>query len=313
MVFLTPVWLGDIVFKFPGETGLYGLKISADGHDHWMVGRLSSDLKRFEPTIDSSLMVSNLVDYGNSFYASKSFFDPVKNRQILFGWSKETASYSAFTRRRDWNGMQTLPRVLSLSANKKRWLSHPLPELRELRTSYATVPEFPFGVRIAPNMNSLKVPVPSGADVAQIEVVLGVSFSPPLNLSQSLEFSVCVFMGEERSVWTSIGFRKAAGYDITLFMEQQQQRNVKAEPSHRIHLFEGEADSVSSLDVRVFVDHSIVEAFAANGLISSTNRVYPDKPVVASTAAALDLKDIPVNQMYLDRFDVYGLDTIWRE
>lgn len=255
-------------------------------------------------------MVNNLIDHGNSFYASKSFFDPVKNRQVLFGWSKETVSRSTYTRR-GWAGMQTLPRIISLSANKKRWLSHPLPELRELRTSYATVPDFPFGVRIVPNMNSLQVPVPSGAEVDQIEVVLEVSFSPPLNLSQSLELSVSVLMGEEQSVSTSIGFRKAAGYDVTLFVEQRQ-LSIDAGPFNRIHLFEEEADSVSRLDLRVFVDHSIIEAFAADGLIASTNRVYPEKPVVSSTAAALNLNDIPVDQMYLDRFDVYGLDTIWR-
>ena len=35
------------------------------------------------------------VDFGQPFYASKSFYDAAKNRQVLFGWVKEMVATGA--------------------------------------------------------------------------------------------------------------------------------------------------------------------------------------------------------------------------
>ncbi|XVF07636.1 hypothetical protein REPUB_Repub06bG0156500 [Reevesia pubescens] len=85
-----------------GETGLHP---SAYGPNVKHVFKVSLDITRFEyytigsyfPNRDKYLVDKDLVDgwgglrfdYGN-FYASKTFFDPAKNRRILWGWANES-------------------------------------------------------------------------------------------------------------------------------------------------------------------------------------------------------------------------------
>ena len=45
-------------------------------------------------------------DYGN-FYASKSFFDPSKNRRVLWGWANESDS-SVNDVAKGWAGIQVV-------------------------------------------------------------------------------------------------------------------------------------------------------------------------------------------------------------
>ena len=97
-----------------------GLDWSVDGKDVKHVLKVSLDLTRFEyytigkylHEIDRYVPDDDLVDswgglrydYGN-FYASKSFFDPSKNRRILWGWANESDSATQDTKK-GWAGIQ---------------------------------------------------------------------------------------------------------------------------------------------------------------------------------------------------------------
>ena len=97
-----------------------GLDWSVDGKDVKHVLKVSLDLTRFEyytigkylHEIDRYVPDDDLVDgwgglrydYGN-FYASKSFFDPSKNRRILWGWANESDTATQDTEK-GWAGIQ---------------------------------------------------------------------------------------------------------------------------------------------------------------------------------------------------------------
>jgi len=73
-----------------------------------------------------------------TFYASKSFYDPVKNRRIYWGWARVGPA-----------SVQTLPRITTYHAALQLLLFSPLPELVALRLS-------------PPLFNSSTVTIPSG-------------------------------------------------------------------------------------------------------------------------------------------------------
>ena len=82
------------------DTSIHGphikhvLKVSFfdDNHDHYAVGTYNLSTESFAP-INPALDLQHGLhyDYGK-FYASKSFFDPVKKRRIVWGWSNESDS-----------------------------------------------------------------------------------------------------------------------------------------------------------------------------------------------------------------------------
>ena len=74
-----------------------------------------------------------VYDYGHNFYASKTFYDPVKARQILWGWIQEADSdFSS----RGWAGIQSLPRHITVDnvRNDGSILVNPIDEITTLRS-----------------------------------------------------------------------------------------------------------------------------------------------------------------------------------
>jgi beta-fructofuranosidase len=65
---------------------LWAFKISSDKErvDYYQIGIYNSDEQTFSPKFDE-----NYTYDGGIFYASKTFWDPVKNRRILWGWIAE--------------------------------------------------------------------------------------------------------------------------------------------------------------------------------------------------------------------------------
>lgn len=100
-----------------GKTGLdtlyiekgvkYVLKNSLDvtRYDYYTLGTYLVDKDRYIPDNTSEDGWRGLrYDYGN-FYASKSFFDPKKNRRILWGWANESDSKQDDINK-GWAGLQ---------------------------------------------------------------------------------------------------------------------------------------------------------------------------------------------------------------
>ncbi|KAJ4813637.1 hypothetical protein LUZ62_026203 [Rhynchospora pubera] len=113
------------------DTSVYGqdtkhvLKV-IDGRDRYTIG--TYDTKRDRYTPDATFANNKyglLYDYGN-FYASKTFYDPVKKRRILWGWSNESDTVEE-DNIKGWAGIQD-------SLARSKW-----EELNSLRGSHISV------------------------------------------------------------------------------------------------------------------------------------------------------------------------------
>ncbi|XP_073317324.1 beta-fructofuranosidase, insoluble isoenzyme 1-like [Primulina huaijiensis] len=69
--------------------------------------------------------------YGN-FYASKSFFYLCKSRRILWGWANESDTTENDVKK-DWAGIQLIPRTIVMDLNGKQLLQWPVEELETVR------------------------------------------------------------------------------------------------------------------------------------------------------------------------------------
>nr|XP_007145297.1 hypothetical protein PHAVU_007G227200g [Phaseolus vulgaris]ESW17291.1 hypothetical protein PHAVU_007G227200g [Phaseolus vulgaris] len=70
-------------------------------------------------------------DYGN-FYASKSFFDPSKNRRVVWAWANESDTKEDDVKK-GWAGIQAIPRTVWLDSHGRQLLQWPVEELNSLR------------------------------------------------------------------------------------------------------------------------------------------------------------------------------------
>uniref|UniRef100_A0A453QAT6 Glycosyl hydrolase family 32 N-terminal domain-containing protein n=1 Tax=Aegilops tauschii subsp. strangulata TaxID=200361 RepID=A0A453QAT6_AEGTS len=80
-----------------GSEELYVMKESSDDdrHDWYALGRYDAAANKYTP-IDPEMDVGIGLRYDwGKFYASKTFYDPSKNRRVLWGWIGETDSERA--------------------------------------------------------------------------------------------------------------------------------------------------------------------------------------------------------------------------
>lgn len=75
--------------------------------DCYTIGTYNFSTDRYIPEVGSMDGVTGLrYDYGK-FYASKTFFDSVKNRRILWGWIDESSSEDNDIKK-GWSGLQVI-------------------------------------------------------------------------------------------------------------------------------------------------------------------------------------------------------------
>ena len=101
------------------------IKVSSAPFDEYVVGRFTpgvNDTFAKVPgaaDIGVAIPAGQLIDAGD-VYASKTFYDPIGKRRILFGWVHEEPGFPLEQR---WQGLQTIPRVVALDPrNESRLL-----------------------------------------------------------------------------------------------------------------------------------------------------------------------------------------------
>lgn len=114
------------LFELPG--GVWVLKVSTMvvTVDYYRLGVFDWDTRKFEPNGSAVPL-----DYGDHYYASKSFFDPILKSQIIFAWSSEAVASKI--PHMGWAGVQTLPRVMEYDSKHQALRIFPLPALEALR------------------------------------------------------------------------------------------------------------------------------------------------------------------------------------
>jgi beta-fructofuranosidase len=119
-----------------GDTQKYIFKISLfdEKQDFYIVGTYDELAQKFSPDHpDHDVGLGFILDYG-SYYASKSFFDPVKNRHIMWAWVPESCTQEMDIQK-GWSSVLGVPRTLVLEsktggANLLQW---PIEEIDSLR------------------------------------------------------------------------------------------------------------------------------------------------------------------------------------
>ncbi|KAM7263846.1 hypothetical protein ACFE04_001529 [Oxalis oulophora] len=229
-------------------------------------------------------------DYGN-FYASKSFFDPAKNRRILWGWANESDSKEDDVKK-GWAGIQAIPRTILLDKNGKQLIQWPIKEIETLRGQKVELEN----KKLAKGEH---VEV-TGITAAQADVEVTFSFDsldkaepfdPKWINAQDLcaEKSSKVEGGLGPFGLLTLASAKFEEYTPVFF------RVFKAEDKHKVLLcsdasssslkkglytpsFAGFVDvdlSSKKISLRSLIDHSVVESFGAEGKTCILSRVYP--------------------------------------
>lgn len=278
-----------------GQGVKHVLKVSLDltRYEYYTVGTYHQNEDRYVPDNTSADGWSGLrYDYGN-FYASKTFFDPVKNRRILWGWANESDAVQSDVQK-GWAGIQAIPRKIWLDSNGKQLLQWPIEELETLR-----------GRNV--HMSSVKLNKSENVEIkgitaAQADVDVVFSFSS-LDGAEQFDsswvnaqdlcgekgsgvpgnvgpFGLLTLASEHLEEFTPVFFRIFKGDDQNkhkvLMCSDARSSSLKSglyKPS-----FAGFVDvdlSDGKISLRSLIDHSVVESFGAGGKTCITSRVYP--------------------------------------
>jgi len=185
------------------------------------------------------------------FYAPNTLIDP-QGRKIVWGWMTDN-SRGEFDGANGWSGAQSVPRVLTLETDNSLKME-PIPEYKMLRYD-----EESYVDKI---IDKSKIFFKSNGRALEIEMKIKIngdeSFS--LNLLESLS-------NEEKTI---------VRYDVTAgeICVDRTKSSLSDEVHKSILVSSLKKEKGQMLNIRVFVDHSIIEVFADNNICIST-RIYP--------------------------------------
>ncbi|XP_023733615.1 beta-fructofuranosidase, insoluble isoenzyme CWINV1 [Lactuca sativa] len=290
-----PVSSGDkkgLDTSFEGNNTIHVLKASFNNREYYVIGNYDPIKDQFF-VIGNDFMVSNTqfqYDYGR-FYASKSFYDGANQRRVLWGWVNEGDSQSDDVKK-GWSGLQSFPRSIWLSNNRKQLVQWPVDEIQKLRTK-----RFNITNRELPGSVLLKIPsiTASQADVevsfsltnlSEIELIDSEAIDPQLLCSQKNAsisgrfgpFGLLILASKNLTEQTAVFFRVFKGPNkfLVLMCSDQSRSSIAQEVDKSIYGAFLDLDPLhEKIRLRSLIDHSIVESFGGKGLSCITARVYP--------------------------------------
>ncbi|KAL5060259.1 hypothetical protein RYX36_031863 [Vicia faba] len=210
--------------------------------EYYTLGTYLSKKEKYVPRKNSEDSWAGLrYDYGN-FYASKSFFDPSKNRRVLWGWANESDTKEDDVKK-GWAGVQADVEVTFSFSN--------------LDKAEAYDPKW---------INAQDLCSQKGSKVEGGVGPFGLLTLASINLEE----------------FTPVFFRvfKAPKKHVVLLCSDASSSSLKSniyKPS-----FAGFVDvdlATNKLSLRSLIDHSVVETFGEGGKTNILSRVYPELAV----------------------------------
>ncbi|KAF5198383.1 Acid beta-fructofuranosidase [Thalictrum thalictroides] len=302
----------DISVRGPQVKHVLKVSIDEQQRDYYAIGSFNVTEDHWtpdDPAIDVGIELR--YDYGK-FYASRTFYDPIKKRRILWGYSRETDTVAA-DKNKGWANVENVPREIVFdNKTKTNVLQWPVEEVESLRTNKTEFNDVKLGA------GSI-VPLKVGNQASQLDIT--VDFEIDKNALEANKaggrkgyncttsngaagrsvlgpFGLLVSANDNRSEQTAIYFYVTKGTDgnlKTFFCTDQSRHDSfqffdKSLPS--IFLSSKSTDvnkeiygctipvlDNEKLSLRVLVDHSIVEAFAQGGRRVITSRIYPTEAI----------------------------------
>lgn len=191
-------------------------------------------------------------DHGPDCYAPATMLD-ASGRRLALGWAWEARDAQA-TATQGWAGALTLPRVLTLGDDGTLGVE-PVPEVESLRCARES---------LDPQRLASEQGLRLGTEGDAVELALTVRPSA----DAVLELEVCAAPGEAEV--TTIRFSRASGrLELDRTRSSLHPGTTRDRHGGTLALRDDEP-----LELRVFVDRSIVEVYA-NGRFTLTGRVYP--------------------------------------
>lgn len=192
------------------------------------------------------------VDGSRDFYAPQSFVDE-RGRRIMFGWLREARDEAAQLAA-GWSGAMSLPRLITPRADGRMGMT-PAPDVEALR-----------GAHIARAPHDLPPDTSLALDDLYGDML---EIAATIDPGAARQAGIAVFASPARDEETRIVYERAAG---RLVIDRTRSGGGHADsPSIALPLDPGDI-----LDLRIFIDRSIVEVFA-NGHACLTARVYPTR------------------------------------
>lgn len=190
------------------------------------------------------------VDGSCDFYAPQSFVDE-RGRRIMFGWLREARNEAAQLAA-GWSGAMSLPRLITPRADGRVGMT-PAPEIEALRGAHISHAPYDLPPDASVVLNELH------GDMLEIAVTI--------DPGAAQQTGVSVFASPERDEETRIVYEREPG---RLIIDRTRSGSGHTDsPLIALPLAPGDI-----LDLRIFIDRSIVEVFA-NGYACLTARVYP--------------------------------------
>ncbi len=226
---------------------------------------------------------STLLDYGHCFYAPQILRDGGE-RILMWGWLKERRSVQAQISA-GWSGAMSLPRVLMVRESGQLG-SQPAPELQRLRDRH-----IPYDNKVISLGDEVVYAMPEGS---AWELIADIEAEPGAEILVTLEHS------EDGRECTQITYCRAEG---TLTLDTMQASCNPAVYGHKS--IATISPDLQHIRLHLFLDHSIIELFADEG-IALSDRVY-----------ACDMRNTSVRigsvgaGAHIASFDVWRMRSIW--
>ncbi len=214
------------------------------------------DGERFVPQRHSRMNFAGFSLESGTLCAGLSLRDDA-DRRLMFGWVTEGRTEAA-QRASGWSGVVCLPRVLSLGGDGLLRIE-PAPELRVLRGVHQ-------------RFDDVQAPAGAPAPLDDLDAScaeLAVSFAR----ETAGEIGIAVRRSPDGAEETRIVYSRAEGR-ITL--DPRSSSDASDVVGRAVQHAPLDLDEDEALQLRVFIDRSIVEVFA-NGRQGLTQRIYPSR------------------------------------
>uniref|UniRef100_A0ACD6A3W5 Uncharacterized protein n=1 Tax=Avena sativa TaxID=4498 RepID=A0ACD6A3W5_AVESA len=327
----TGMWECIDFYPVGGKNGgeeLYVIKESSDDdrHDWYALGRYDAKANTFTPVdTENDLGIGLRYDWGK-FYASKTFYDPAKERRILWSWIGETDSERADVAK-GWASLMSIPRTVELDEKTRtNLIQWPVEEIETLRMNSTNLggvtidhgSVFQLPLRRATQLDieaSFRLDASAVAAVNEADVGYNCSTSGGSANRGALGPFGLLVLADGKEEQTAVYFYVSRGLDGTLqthFCQDESRSTlaqdvVKRVVGYTVPVLDGEAFSL-----RVLVDHSIVESFAMGGRSTATSRVYPTEAIYAAAGAYL-FNNATSGTVTVEKLIVHEMDSSYNQ
>jgi beta-fructofuranosidase len=234
-----------------------------------------------------------LFDYGH-LYASKTFWDGKTGTRVLWGWSSEEDQYGAD---RGWQGIMALPRKVIFDEQLGQLRTPPVDAVNQLRSARLLSKE---RVELK-HLNEVVLPVSSN----QLEVSINV---PVNQCDGEISVQLHVRRSQHGTEYTAVTVTPSSAQKCgTIGVDRAKAGGSTPASPYAAPIFctDANRDVVSA---RVFVDVSVVEAYANDGASVITARVYPPEEYNGVSLVAVTRGNNCV--VAVENLQVYSMSSI---